>query len=336
MIGGFIGSAEAAISDSYAMGNVFIDTKGTGDINAGGFTGYLGRFMYLTNALGSLQRCFALGSVTIHRNNESGVSNAGGLVGSTSDYSNSIYKFIRNSVAADPPRNMHTGINVTGGDARNIGRIYGTYMYGGNLLGSHAWSGLRLFSDPRYDPRDPAEIIYHPAMSGSLELQGSMDNASISVSISDVISNTSLYAQRPIGSNVPVYQISWNGRDTINNIDLRNFNSTDQYLWFNITVNLAIYRIEVRPTRDAAGDPLTLADYSVTNLGLLNRKDFLLNPDIRDPHGTDASSGDLRTSAFWTGLGYTNANEWDTTGIEGRGFPLLTNVRGQENNRIKP
>jgi len=140
--GGFIGFARDKIYHSYALGDVFVHTANTANVNshAGGFAGQADK---------ELINCFAGGSVILHRNAASAESFAGGLLGNpwTADAK------VQNCVVV--PRNVHDGlsITVTGPNTRYVGRIYGRRDPDSNLANfsnNHAWSEIRVFNNSVY------------------------------------------------------------------------------------------------------------------------------------------------------------------------------------------
>jgi len=68
--------------------------------------------------------------------------------------------------------------------------------------------------------------------------------------------------------------------------------------------------------------------YSVPGAGTTPTSDGVENAGA-SANGANATSGTLRTPSFWTGLGYTTANGWDTSTIGSRGYPRLAGLGGQ-------
>ena len=204
--GGFAGYG-AVISNCYATGDVFADYTGTGTgsgttVDIGGLVGIM---------LSSISNSFAKGNVIAQRNNNNANGiNAGGIAGYSSGGLS-----IANSAALGESITV-TNTRTAAANGRNIGRIFS-----GNpaitLTNNYAFNGMKLYSDSRYAPRDPAQI----------------------------------------------------------------------------------------PFDDIADDA-----------------------DSKD--GADANLANFRTSAFWTGLGFSEA-DWIFTGIGTRGYPLL---RGSKNGTV--
>lgn len=138
-VGGFISILNMNARNCYALGNVFVYSNDRRIINAGGFVGSVSQ---------NVERCFAAGTVTVHRDNEIGETNAGGLVGNRSNN-----RSITNSVT------IGASVTATGGAERNVGRVFGV-IGTGTFTGNRSFNSMRLYSDSRYDPRDPAQIPF--------------------------------------------------------------------------------------------------------------------------------------------------------------------------------
>jgi hypothetical protein len=108
-VGGLIGEARMnAISDCYALGNVFADKQsGTGAPYVGGLVGYFG-------TSGSLERCFAAGTVTAQSNVTDPLI-AGGLVGQSL-----VIGFASNNAA------LGASVTATGPITKSLGRVLTT------------------------------------------------------------------------------------------------------------------------------------------------------------------------------------------------------------------
>ena len=134
-IGGFIGllGGDTVVSDCYALGNVTADKTQSGDFYVGGLVG---------RNEGTVERCFAAGSVIAHKN--SGAIYAGGLAGA-GEFAGTI----QNSTAPG------ASVTATGGGTKNIGRIYGGWATG-DKTNNHAYDGMRLYehSTPGYSLPD--------------------------------------------------------------------------------------------------------------------------------------------------------------------------------------
>ncbi|MCL2805054.1 MAG: hypothetical protein FWD26_03845 [Treponema sp.] len=161
-VGGFAGSImeTASISNSYALGNVFAyDAFSTGFfytgiIAAGGFVGWF-------NSTGNINRCFSRGNVNAHRTGGGSPIFAGGLIGRAGDNTDTVNinigRDVHNSVAFGSSVIITVGGSISE-DLRNIGRIYGSARTDENKLNNRAFSGMSLFSDTRFDPRDPVRV----------------------------------------------------------------------------------------------------------------------------------------------------------------------------------
>ena len=224
-------------------------------------------------------------------------------------------------------------ITVTGPNTRHAGRINGTRQNGiplENFSNNYAWNGIRLFNDPIYSIRNPAEIPIVPAMSGIPLLEGNNSNASINgIIISDsgesgIASTTMTVTSNPAGvGGTPV----WNG-NSITGIDLNGLTANNHFIQFEFSIvdradNNVIYRI--RLTRNAAGD----FNFGNPMIVLQNSSSSVITSDTLGHHGANATAGLLRTPSFWIGLGYIAANGWDTSTVGSRGYPRLARLGGQ-------
>ena len=153
LAGGFVAELFMILEDCYATGNVTVtkpNAASFGTINAGGLVGNIP----FSNNNGSINRCFATGTVTVHLNGSSGTTNAGGLVGS--EYSTTFVasrKTISNSAA------LGQSVTITGGATRDIGRIYG-FGYTDNKFNNRALIDMQLYQHATYLFSNPsAETI---------------------------------------------------------------------------------------------------------------------------------------------------------------------------------
>jgi hypothetical protein len=146
--GGLAGLGDSLdIIDSYALGDVFADRRGgaNGAVSAGGLAGNV---MYITSATaGSIERCFAAGSVTAQANNASSTIYAGGLVGQATN----------GSVTIDNSATLGAKVIATGGTARYVGRVTGGST--GTRTNCYAWNGMLTGDNAVYNAYVPGAIV---------------------------------------------------------------------------------------------------------------------------------------------------------------------------------
>jgi hypothetical protein len=140
--GGFSGWSRN-LSNCYAIGDVFLDcgyASTTYTIYAGGLTGRI-------SSGGSVNNCFAVGSVIAQRSTGNDIY-VGGIVGDADTYS------IQNSAA------LGASVTAAGGSGnRYIGRIFGNTTTT-NKSNNRAYDGMRLYSEPNYaHGNNPAPVI---------------------------------------------------------------------------------------------------------------------------------------------------------------------------------
>jgi hypothetical protein len=122
------------VNDCYSTGDVFVSNSGTGQTSAGGFTGYV------TN---TTVRCFATGNVTVERIS-SGTTYTGSFGGYVGSY------VISNSAA------LAASLTVIGAPNTNIGRFFGATST--NLQNNHAFIGMKVYHSATYPSGNPADI----------------------------------------------------------------------------------------------------------------------------------------------------------------------------------
>ena len=149
--GGFLSELTMILEDCYATGNVTVTKPNAGSngvIYAGGLVGYCSS----AAGTGSINRSFATGTVTVHRNG--GVqTNAGGLVGGENVTAAGSRKTITNSAA------LGQSVTATSGSTRNIGRIFG-FGYTDKKSNNRALIDMQLYQHATYLFNNPsAETI---------------------------------------------------------------------------------------------------------------------------------------------------------------------------------
>ncbi|GHV94887.1 hypothetical protein AGMMS50293_12070 [Spirochaetia bacterium] len=112
-----IEQAKSSITNCYALGNVLADSA-SGAVHAGGLVGYVNIAAGETDAAGKIERNFAGGAVTAQSPGSTNTLYSGGVVGYKANGTLSNNAFI--SRESQPVR-----ITAKGGNARNIGRIFG-------------------------------------------------------------------------------------------------------------------------------------------------------------------------------------------------------------------
>jgi hypothetical protein len=145
--GGLVGGGEGLdISDSYALGDVFAYRQTTsGNVFAGGLAGNV---MYISSALaGSMDRCFAAGSVTAQANDGSSMIYAGGLVGQATN----------SAVTIDNSAALGARVIATGGTTRNAGRVTGDST--GTRANCYAWNGILTDASAAYGAYVPGAPV---------------------------------------------------------------------------------------------------------------------------------------------------------------------------------
>jgi hypothetical protein len=152
-VGGFIGKPEGTmISDCYALGEVFADAQ-TGaavPVCAGGIAGYLANDGAVQ---GTIQNCFATGSVTAKNAVSSKPVYAGGIVGYVASGT------VQNNAA------LGSGVTAQGGNSQDAGRVYGSSA-GTNQHNNYALSNMALEEDPSYTTYTPAPRTVVPGENG--------------------------------------------------------------------------------------------------------------------------------------------------------------------------
>jgi hypothetical protein len=145
--GGFAAYAQD-FNNCYALGNVFAD-KSVGDNNL-----YAGALVGHVNGNRSVERCFAMGSVTAQRDT-AGITGVGGLVGNIDDSFT-----LTNSVA------LGASLILTGPDtaSQHIGRVVGKTGSAFTLENNYANNGMKLYQDADYGDGSPALVSTPPTL----------------------------------------------------------------------------------------------------------------------------------------------------------------------------
>jgi hypothetical protein len=159
---GFITVINMNIENCYALGNVFVDKQGDGTIHAGGLVAD-------ANSGREVTHCFAVGSVTVHRNGTGGTTNAGGLVGNIDGTHKLQYS------AA-----LGASVTATGTGTRRVGRVIGNKTSTGTISNNHAYNDMKLYSHNDYDPGglSPIALPSTPADNGASAGSGTFKSAS--------------------------------------------------------------------------------------------------------------------------------------------------------------
>jgi hypothetical protein len=145
------------LENCYSLGEVFGESHSNAiPVYAGGIAGYL---TAETSAVpGTIQNCFAAGSVTA-RSAVPGPANtarayAGGIVG----YVNLSYCTVQQNAA------LGSGVTAQGGYSRNAGRVYGSSA--GTNQGNYALSSMTLEEDADYSTYTPTPRTALPGATG--------------------------------------------------------------------------------------------------------------------------------------------------------------------------
>ncbi|MCL2067300.1 MAG: hypothetical protein FWG99_07530 [Treponema sp.] len=342
--GGFIGRLYMNLENCYATGNVTVDKPNSGSIGTIHAGGLAAGITQTTASNGSVDRCFATGTVIVNRNHTSGTTNAGGLMGlegMVGTYS----KTISNSAA------LGQSVTVTGGSTTYIGRIFAS-GYNTNKSNNRTFNGMRLFSDTYANRDNPAQLNITtapvPVLGGSCVFSNTDFTAPIvprSISgftlsdpggsgISGVSMATTLSSGGETGSPVWEGGIS-SGR--ITGVDLSKLTADGQSFQFTFTImtnagSWSVYQMSV--TRNSA---------TSFAIGVLIRTDS--SPTTakthNNQHGQDATDSEFRRIDIWrnvppasgtpptvfNGLGFSAAH-WDFSQVANWGYPFLRGVNG--------
>ncbi|MCL2806202.1 MAG: hypothetical protein FWD26_09700, partial [Treponema sp.] len=356
-VGGLVGKKEAgssnntSIENSYALGNVIADKQiGTGRLHAGGLVGW--------NVVGNINNSFAAGQVIAQ--SASDEAYAGGLVGRREAGT------ISNSAA------LGSSVTAKTASARGAGRIYGFPANAVTGFSNFALDTMQVAMSNVYNDNNPPIMAFtsFPVMLENPILGGSISSAAISglAAVDSSGMNLSSVTMSVGGT------LSWTeatGLISISDINLSGLENISQSISRNITLtnsagNTAVYRIEIRPSRNNVrivfeeveieehtytleevdgemvlvketivktitvakeiAEPLTLADFIISGPSLVSTT---MSPaDAAGPHGLSISNSAFFTPVFWTSRGFTTAN-WNFNRLGSEGFPRLVGLSGQ-------
>ena len=356
-VGGLVGKKEGGssnntrIENSYALGNVIADKQiGTGRLHAGGLVGW--------NVVGNINNSFAAGQVIAQ--SASDEAYAGGLVGRREAGT------ISNSAA------LGSSVTAKTASARGAGRIYGFPANAVTGFSNFALDTMQVAMSNVYNDNNPPIMAFtsFPVMLENPILGGSISSAAISglAAVDSSGMNLSSVTMSVGGT------LSWTeatGLISISDINLSGLENISQSISRNITLtnsagNTAVYRIEIRPSRNNVrivfeeveieehtytleevdgemvlvketivktitvakeiAEPLTLADFIISGPSLVSTT---MSPaDAAGPHGLSISNSAFFTPVFWTSRGFTTAN-WNFNRLGSEGFPRLVGLSGQ-------
>jgi hypothetical protein len=316
--GGFSGTSRG-VSDSYALGDVFVEmttTTGGSGIQAGAFAGEFASGNY------TVERNFALGSVNAQRITN-GIINAGGFVGRFDTAPTRPTGNFRNNAA------LGLEVRASGGTIRNVGRFYGSMLTGPILDNNRAFNGMRLYQSAFFGDGRPAEIIVAPlVLTGTPVLSGTTTNATVTIQNWNVEhTNAPVYVSTSMtvtlsATTSPAADArgTWNeSTRTITNIDLSGQGHQSNNHTFHLTL------------QDNAGGSNT---YTIRIHSPVNRENFLISSldelhisALDSQHGREAHQGNFRNFSFWmTDMNFSEG--WDFSWVGVRGRPRLLNSEG--------